>query len=164
MRGAAAKCPPALPQDPSRACGLLRRRGPIRTLAYVENECRTTADGQTTTRQSLRIRRRDCEPVTIVEFRSAGAVPDPGRVCRGYALSRGGGGAVVALPVQRIGVSPDGSTVAFEVTNATLTLPFLAAPSEQEGIWSVRADGTALRNLGPASRDPSFRQGVTLTS
>ena len=136
---------------------------PIRTLAYVENECRTSGDGYTTTRQSLRIRRRDCEPVTIVEFHSARAVPDPRGECRGYALARAGN-AVVALPVQRIGVSPDGSTVAFEVTNATLTLPFLAAPPEQEGIWSVRADGTGLRNLGPASRDPTFRQGPTLSS
>jgi hypothetical protein len=136
---------------------------PIRTLAYVENECQTTADGQTMTRQSLRIRRGDCEPVPVVEFRSGRAVPDPDRQCRGYGLGRAGS-AVVALPVQRIGVSPDGSTVAFEVTNETLTLPFLAAPSEQEGIWSVRADGTDLRKLGPASRDPTFRQTPTRSS
>ena len=130
---------------------------PIRTLAYVQTECRTSADGFITARQSLRIRRGDCEPVTVVEFQSAEPQPDPAGLCRIYGVNRGGYSAVIATPLQRLGVSPDGSAVVFEVTDDHLAFPVITAAPEEEGIWFVRADGSGLRRLGPASRDPMYR-------
>jgi hypothetical protein len=58
----------------------------------------------------------------------------------------------------RLGVSPDGSQVVFEVTDEDqLTLfPRNTLPAEQKGIFAVRADGTGLRRLGPPSRDPPY--------
>src|SRR5262245_47219252 len=54
-------------------CGPHRAR--IRTLAYVVTECRGTATALLGSRQSLRIRRGDCAPVTVVDF-TANAGPD----------------------------------------------------------------------------------------
>jgi hypothetical protein len=60
---------------------------------------------------------------------------------------------------QRLGASPDGSGVVFEVTNDKVQYPgLLVAAPEQEGFFYVRSDGRGLRRLGPASRDPTWRQ------
>jgi Tol biopolymer transport system component len=56
-----------------------------------------------------------------------------------------------------LAVSPDGSTVVFEVTDDFAILPLARVPPEQEGIFMVRADGSRLRRLGPASREAGFR-------
>jgi hypothetical protein len=66
---------------------------------------------------------------------------------------------------QRVGVSLDGSTVVFEVTDDTAVVHLGAArlPPDQKGMFLVHADGTGLRRLGPASRDPSFRTSPDLT-
>src|SRR6266849_5047715 len=48
----------------------------IRTLAYVVTECREVAQ-RIVVRQALRIRRGDCEPVTVMEFAVPEPVPDP---------------------------------------------------------------------------------------
>jgi len=122
----------------------------------MQTECRTSADGLITARNSLRIRQRDCEPVTVVEFQSAAPLPDPDGACRIYGLNRSGPAAVIATPLQRLGVSLDGSAVVFEVSS-DLALPVVTPAPEQEGIWFVRADGSGLRKLGPASRDPVYR-------
>ncbi len=66
-------------------------------------------------------------------------------------------------------MSPDGSGVVFEVT---FDFSYLAPlgfrgplKPEQEGIFFVRADGTGLRRLGPASREAAQRFiGVPSTS
>jgi len=59
--------------------------------------------------------------------------------------------------LQRLGVSSDGSLVAFEVTDDFSFFAFTAVPPEAEGMFLVRTDGSGLRRLGPPSRDPSFR-------
>lgn len=61
----------------------------------------------------------------------------------------------------RIGVSPDGSGVVFEVSDVGLqegigvsVTPTL--PPANQGMFYVRSDGTGLRRLGDPSREPSF--------
>src|SRR5262245_29817664 len=128
----------------------------IRTLAYVVNECRSDARG-TVLRQALRIRRGDCAPVTVLEFPFGERLGDAGFFCREVlAQVRHGGWAVILGNFQRLGASPDGSGVVFEVTNDH-NRPRLGAVPEQEGIFYVRSDGRGLRRLGPASRDPTWR-------
>ena len=132
----------------------------IRTLAYVVSECREDAAGMDVGSQALRIRRGDQEPITVVGFGPSEPQPDRLQACRMYGDSRLGAVAVVVGGLERLGVSPDGSGVVFEVTSDTAVIhlgPTL--PSDQEGIFFVRADGSGLRRLGPASRDPSFRIG-----
>jgi hypothetical protein len=110
--------------------------------------------------QTLQIRRGDCDPVTVLDFPEPLARPDCaliGSVRFGYVSSP------IAGAFQRIGASPDGQHVVFEVTDAfsgTTLLP----PGQQNGIFIVRADGHGLRRLGPASRDPSFRLAMDSAS
>jgi len=138
------------------ACRRRCRRAPIRTLAYVLSECRVDAAGFVG-HQALRIRRGDREPITVVEFSGPTPVPDPAGLCRLYGDVRRGPASAVAAPLQRPGVSPDGSQVVFEVTDDFSFFPFTAVPAEVEGMFLVGADGRGLRRLGPPSREPSFR-------
>ena len=58
---------------------------------------------------------------------------------------------------QRLAVLPDGSGVVFEVTSQFSASPAPTAElSPEDGIFFVRADGSGLRRLGPASRWPTF--------
>jgi hypothetical protein len=84
-------------------------------------------------------------------------VPDPVGLCRFYGQSRIGVGSMLAGALQRLGVSRDGSAVVFEVTNEAAVFPLGSVPAEQQGFYFVRADGSGLRRLGPASRDRAFR-------
>lgn len=135
----------------------------IGTLAYVVTTCHEDATSFSG-RQSLNIQRGDASPVTVVETPVL-ALPydDPSalRLCATLAALRYGSAATAALPFQRLAVSPDGSGVVFEVTFKYSILAAMGVPSplapEQEGIFFVRADGTGLRRLGRASRDPSQR-------
>src|SRR5262249_23946687 len=88
----------------------------IRTLAYVVNKCRGDARG-TVLRQALRIRREDCAPVTVLEFHFGERWEDAGVWCRNLASTRHGGNAVIIGNFQRLGATPDGSGLVFEVTN-----------------------------------------------
>src|SRR5262249_6107914 len=108
----------------------------------------------------LRIRRGDRQPITVVEFASE-PMPDepPSQSCRQLGESRNGTAAVLGGVLERLGVSSDGSAVVFEVTNDTAAIHAYPLPSDQKGMFLVRADGSGLRRLGPASRDPSFRIG-----
>src|SRR5262249_40979933 len=56
------------------------------------------------------------------------------------------------------GVRPDGSGVVFEV-NRDVSRYRLGPPltPEQQGFFFVRADGSGLRRLGPASGEPCFQ-------
>ena len=84
--------------------------------------------------------------------------PDPlGGTCRILGLSRNGNFSMVGGAISRIDVSRDGSEVVFEVMDDFSLLSRHQVPPEQEGIYLVRADGSGLRRLGPASRDSSFR-------
>jgi hypothetical protein len=127
---------------------------PIRTLAYVVARCHTDARGEVF-RGALNIRRGDCDPVTVWERPLQAPAPDPLGLCSLFGQYRYGGVSALSGGVQRLGVRPDGSAVVFEVNNeiAVFGPPLLPEP-EQEGFFFVRADGTGLRRLGPASRDP----------
>src|SRR4030095_1177742 len=74
-------------------------------------------------------------------------------LCQTYAKSRYGTGSVYVGVFQRIGVTPDGSGVVFEVTDDfSIAAPNQIVTPDREGIFFVRSDGTGLRRLGPASR------------
>src|SRR5262249_2554462 len=130
----------------------------IRTLASVVSECRSGPEGFTL-RQRLEIRRGDCPPVVAMEAPSAGAHSDPFGACRLYGDGRGGEPSMIVGVFQRIGVSPDGRRVVFEVTDDFVDDHFMlgrpVVPRE-EGIFVVNADGSGLRRLGPQTRNPSF--------
>jgi hypothetical protein len=133
----------------------------IRTLAYAQSECREDPSTQMyVAHQELRIRRRDREPITVATFDSP-RVADPFGFCpmwgrTGFGF---GGDSVLAFPLQRLGVSPNGSTIVYEVNDAAPFFPFGPLPPEQNGLFMVRSDGTGGRRLGPPSGDKSFRLG-----
>jgi hypothetical protein len=128
-------------------------------LAYAVTKCREDPRGLVTAYQEVRIRRGDCPPVTVFSFGPRSA-PDPlGNICRLFGEGRDGNISVAGGVITRIDVSRDGSQVVFEVTD-DFSIVFLSTqqvPPDQEGIYLVRVDGSGLRRLGPASRDPSFR-------
>jgi len=100
------------------ACRRRCKPAAIRTLAYVVSECREDAAGMEVGRQALRIRRGDREPLTVVVFGPSEPMPDPQGLCRQYGESRDGPVSVQTAPLQRLGVSPDGSGVVFEVNDS----------------------------------------------
>ena len=128
----------------------------IGTLAYVETECRGTAEGFVE-RQALRIRQGDREPVTVFET-PAVSLPGQGYLCDFFMLGRYGGISVTREAFQAVAVSPDGASVVFDVTDEFSVRPPLPLnlPPGQKGIFWVRADGTGLRPLGPPSRQRLF--------
>jgi hypothetical protein len=124
------------------------------TVAYAVTQCAEGPAGAVA-QQSLRIRHGDQE-VTVAEFGPL-HLPTFYGMCRDFGLVRFGSASVRVFPIQRVGVSRDGSTVVFEVTDDfSLLLPDQLVPPQQEGIYVVHADGSGLRRLGPASRDPIF--------
>jgi hypothetical protein len=129
---------------------------PIGTLAYVVTECREGPEGRFS-RQALYVRQGDGAPVQVMDLPWSGPLGGVG-LCASFGLSRLGMTSVFIGAFQRIGVSPDGSMVAFEVTDdfAVDGVDRLAR-DDQEGFFLVRADGTGLLRLGPASRDAGFR-------
>jgi hypothetical protein len=126
------------------------------TLAYVETECRGTAQGFFE-HQALRIRQGDREPVTVFETPEV-SVPGSGFLCPALMGGRFGPSSVAREAFQSVTVSHDGASVAFDVSDDFSVNPHLPLnlPPEQKGIFWVRADGTGLRRLGPPSREPFF--------
>jgi hypothetical protein len=124
-----------------------------RTLAYALTECRDGKDGAVG-QQVLRIRHGDRE-VTVMEFGPFSGPTSYG-LCRGFGLARYGPASVQVWAIQRLGVSPDGSTVVFEVTDDFSLLSRSQVPPEQEGFYVVGADGSGLRRIAAASRAQSF--------
>jgi len=130
----------------------------VRTLAYQVNHCRETAaaySGQ----QTLQIRQGNSDPVsvdaaTLTVMQEPPVLPG---VCRLYGMSRLGFVAALAGGIQRLGVSPDGSAVVFEKTNRFSILGYPPLPPDEEGFFVVQADGSGLRQLGPASRESITR-------
>src|SRR5262245_28238712 len=124
----------------------------IRTFAYVVSTCTTHAF-----HQQLMIRHGNCDPVRVLDF------PEPLDVSPPCTIIGQGRVGIVSSPIvgafHRMGVSPDGRQVVFEVTDdfSVIAANKLVAPGQEEGIFVVRDDGSGLRRLGPASRDPSFR-------
>src|SRR5262245_59131732 len=88
---------------------------------------------------------------------SSEPIPDPFGNCRAFGNTRWGGYSVLYGALQRLGASPDGSGVVFEVNDEFSIAPVLRRLSpEQKGFFFVRSDGSERRRLGPPSRDPSF--------
>jgi hypothetical protein len=127
------------------------------TLAYVETECRDTKEGFFE-RQALRIRQGDHAPVTVFETPGVGPLGGIGGLCQGYTAGRLGSAAIARDAFQADAVSPDGTSVVFEVTDEFSVPPHLPLnlPPEQRGIFWVRANGTGLRRLAPPSRERFF--------
>jgi hypothetical protein len=130
----------------------------IGTLAWVQSTC--TEHGY---RQQLQIRRGNCDPITVLDF--------PGLLrgipCAEIGMTRFGfASEPVTGSFHRMGVSPSGRHVVFEVTDdfSLLNKNRLVPPEQPEGIFDVRADGRGLRRLGPPSRDASFGFQVDPTS
>jgi hypothetical protein len=105
-------------------------------------------------RQSLQVRRGDRAPVTVAEIPTF-SFPPLG-LCPLFGQFRFGTNSTFVGAFQRIGVSPDGSGLVFEITYDFSILSPLGfqspLPPQQEGIFFVRTDGSGLRRLGPASR------------
>src|SRR4030095_14290734 len=133
----------------------------VSTLAYVVTECSTdAAQGPGTIRQRLQIRRGDQAPITVVDTSAVGFTD--GRFCWFVGAVRADYQFAQYGVFHRLGVSPDGSQVVFEVTDddggdTGVPPPARVVPDEQKGTFAVRADGTNLRLLGPASRESSFQ-------
>jgi cysteine-rich repeat protein len=145
------------------ACRRRCKPAAIRTLAYVLSECRGNAARGVVWRQALHIRRGDREPITIVEFgpsEATGQALGPSSVQFGDG-TRWGAKSVFGFPLQRLGVSPDGSGVVFEVNDEFSISGFTVSP-EQEGMFFVRSNGRGLRRLGPPSHEQSFRTSFAL--
>jgi hypothetical protein len=93
------------------------------------------------------------------------AVPDtkPESRCERWGKFRDGATAVAVGAFQRLGVTPDGRTVLFEL-NTRVAEPSIAAPRfsvPEEGIFAVGPDGH-VRALGPASAEKAYRYGSIL--
>jgi hypothetical protein len=133
----------------------------IRTLAYGVTECRENAQ-ESYGAQKLVIQQGGRE-VTVVKEGEFGPLPALG-LCPAYGYSRFGDFSAVTYPLQRFGVSPDGSMVVFEETDDhSILAPYFPqgfVPSEEEGMFVVQSDGTGLRRLGDASREPCTRFAV----
>jgi hypothetical protein len=128
----------------------------VRTLATVVTECRTGPEGSTAASR-LEIRRGDCAPVTVLNVESAGSIPDDHGLCALYGQSRYGPASELVGAFQRVGVSPDGRTVVFDVNHGDAVFEVWPFVPPKDGIYRVRADGSAIRWLGPASRYPPFK-------
>jgi hypothetical protein len=126
----------------------------ISTLAYVVTECSEGPGQGYTHRQRLLIRQGEGHPVTVAEVGPVGPLPSRRGLCEWW---RWGPFSVVGGAFHRLGVSPDGSVVVFEVTDDFSYATRDQVRPDQEGIFVVRADGSGLRRIGPASRNPSFR-------
>lgn len=129
--------------------------GHVGTLAYVVTTCRLDAEGLSGT-QELRVRHGDCNYATVVRYATLAPTPDPFGLCAILADGQDGFGSVVAGVIQRLGVTPDGSGVVFEVTNAFQLGARIALAPEEQGFFYVRADGTGLRRIAPPSKLPAY--------
>jgi hypothetical protein len=124
------------------------------TLAYVLSECRDTKQGYFF-RQSLQIRQGDREPITLMQVPEIGPIPDSLQ-CYFPSIFRLGGNSARRGAVQRLAVSADGATVAFELSDDFSIVARNFLPPAQKGIFVVRADGSGLHRLGPPSRQASW--------
>jgi hypothetical protein len=104
--------------------------------------------------QALWVRQGERSPVKVAEL----ALGDPaiGGLCRLFGQYRDGRNSALVGAFQRLSVTPDGALVLFEVTD-DFSVNTHVIPEELQGIFAVRADGTAVRKVAEHSRDPSFR-------
>jgi hypothetical protein len=153
--GQCADMPQKLCRDRCRAITGCRAGGArIGTLANVVTSCRVTGT-QWTAEQRLEIQHGDCPPTTVVRFVASEPSSVLSELCDLFGAFRDGVVAVTVAPLQRIGMSPNGRTILFEVSTEHIVLPGpkFEVPDEQQGIFAVRADGSHLRRLADASRE-----------
>lgn len=133
------------------------RDGPaqVSTFVYVTAHCREGKPGSFSGSEALWVRQGDRVPVKVYEASSIGQPPYDG-LCRLWGESGLGGNQVFVSAIQRWGISPDSSLVLFELTD-DFSIFTHVMPDEQKGIYAVRADGSGLRKIAPASRDSMFR-------
>jgi len=125
-------------------------------LLYAISECHENAEGAVL-KQTLYARQGESNPVALWEFSWSGPVLLH-QLCNLFGLMRSGGSEIFAFPLQRLGLSPDGTQIIFELADdSSLVAPNRLLAAEEEGIFTVRPDGTGLRRLGPHSRDPATR-------
>ena len=133
--------------------------GSVSTLAYVVSHCHENSKFETAS-QRLEVARGDGAPVTVAEIPTFGRLPALG-LCPLYGAFRAGSISVFGFAFQRLGVSPDGSGVVFEVNFRNSIVAGLVRDPltpEQEGIFFVGADNR-VRKLGPPSGEPAQRLG-----
>ena len=168
----AERCPTATGKDRRRCRDVCRAvtgcaagAARTRTIATVVNECRSTGTPrQWTGRQRLEIRRGDCQPVTVVTIEADVAAPDPLRICEVYGRIRDGFAAQSVGVLEGVAVSPDGETVLFQLTDdfvgrlevqgVKIASPAFLLPDE--GIFTVRSDGSDLRRIADQSSEAPF--------
>jgi hypothetical protein len=138
------KCPEARGAR-RRACRHDCTPARIRTLAYVLAQCRQLDPGTITAGGNLVLQRGDCEPIMLLPFISFGVVRDPiGGACTYLAENRFGALSTVGGALQRLGVSPDGRRVVFELNDqVSFFAPGGLAPGAQRHV--SRADRRRLR-------------------
>src|SRR5262249_47182352 len=130
----------------------------IRTLAYVVTRCRQVGTDFVVGGQELQLRRGNCDPVTVLKISAPDAVPDPLHLCQLVADNRVGYESALGGVFQRLGVTPHGSGVVFEVSNQSQQLIKTPVARGRQGSFYFRRDGTGLRQFpGPPSRDPIYR-------
>jgi hypothetical protein len=122
------------------------------TVAYIVTSCRQTGTDMTL-QQEVRILRGDAEAVTVMSVGPLG--PFPSLACAAYGSSRAKLHPQYG-PLQRFGITPDGSGIVFELTDEFVSDGRGLLPPEQRGIYYMRADGSGRRRLGAASRSPGF--------
>jgi len=127
------------------------------TIAYVENECREQG-GVLTLQQSLRVRPSNGSIATALSLTTLGPA-DVTDICGLFAPGRLGLLFTIIGAFQRLAVSPDASSVVFEITPDFSIVQLNPIAPEQQGIFLIRADGSGLRRLGDASREPPFLIG-----
>ena len=115
--------------------------------------CRKTA-GAATVWQELRLLRGETETVTAMPVGPLGPFTSYGR-CTVYGRERSALTPRIGA-FQRLGMASDGSGVVFELRDALAQVGRDVLPPEQAGMYYVRADGSGLRPLGPASRVPAW--------
>src|SRR5574341_730479 len=124
--------------------------GEIGTLAYVNTTCRDDPTGFTLT-QELRVQRGDAAPIPVSRLGPFG--PLSAGPCSYFGNLRAGSVNSPAIGAfQRLGVSPDGTRISFEISDDYYRFGQTFVPPEEEGIFSIRPDGNGLRPLGRASR------------
>jgi hypothetical protein len=144
--GGGGAAPPTPSTGPARLSG---------TVAYVATECIDTLESATG-HQQLRVIRGESPPRILTDVPTLGPGTPPG-TCSLFGLARFGPFFTAVGAYQRLAVSPDASTIVFEVTDQVSLLPLTPLPPAQQGIFTIGADGANLRRLTDASREPTFR-------
>ncbi len=122
------------------------------TAVYLLTSCRQ-AGAAMTIQQDLRVLVNETETVTVFSVGPLGPFAGVGCGLNGFNRwvfnPRYG-------PVQRFGITSDGSGVAFDLTDEFVVEGQGLLPLGDRGIYYVRTDGSGLQRLGPASRSPAW--------